>query len=975
MKNIDLSKLEGYDLLDMEYIKGLDATGCLLIHKKTKAKVALLLNDDNNKVFNIAFRTPCSNDTGVPHIMEHSVLCGSDKFPVKDPFVELVMGSLNTFLNAMTSSMKTMYPVASCNDTDFNNLMDVYLDAVFHPNIYKHKEIFLQEGWSYKLDSIDDELTISGVVYNEMKGAFSSPDSVLYRYIRHTIFPDNEYSYESGGDPQYIPELSYEEFLDFHRKYYHPSNSYIYLYGDLDPVERLEFIDREYLSKYDYLQVDSALTEHVPFMEPREEYKTYPIGDNEDSKDKTYVAYTTTFGKCTDPKIYYAMNILEYALVNMPGAPVKQALVESGLAKDLTGGCMTSMDNIFTFVAVGANEEDKDKIVEVMEDTLRGIVRDGLDKDALRAALNIYEFKYREADYGGHSKGLFYGLDILESWMFDELHPFTLIDADNVFIYLNSVVETGYFETLIEQFILENNHKVILTLAPEAGLTKKNEEELKNKLSEYKASLSNEQLQNIIDETKALLKYQSEPSSVEDMEKIPMLKLEDIDKESPRIEYQVKDLSDVKVIHSELFTNNIAYATVSFNTANIREELLPYVGLLSKILGYIDTDNYSYVALNNMINMHTGGLDIATLIYRDAKVNEKYELRFEASIKVLYDKLPKAFEIMEEVLLHSKLDDVKRLKEIVEELKASLSSKVGNSGHSLAIGRATSYFSEASYVGDIISGVSYLWFIEELAKEFDSKVSEVIDKLKETAKLIFNKNNLVIGYTANEDGYERLAKPLADFVEKLDATEVSPCKRNLKITKKNEGLKTSAQIQYVARTGNFKKEGYEYTGVFRTLENIMDYGYLWENIRVKGGAYGCMSGYSFGGNVYFCSYRDPNLDKTNDIYEGIPEYLRNFNESDRDILKYIIGTISTLDRPKTAKGKGDAALRFYLSSITMDMVQKERDEVMSLSNEKINKLGDIIEAVLAQDNICVVGNAGKIEECKSLFMETKDLLK
>ena len=279
MRNIDLSKLEGYDLLDMEYIKGLDATGCLLIHKKTKAKVALLLNDDDNKVFNIAFRTPCSNDTGVPHIMEHSVLCGSDKFPVKDPFVELVKGSLNTFLNAMTSSMKTMYPVASCNDTDFKNLMDVYLDAVFHPNIYKHKEIFLQEGWSYKLDNIDDELTISGVVYNEMKGAFSSPDSVLYRYIRHTIFPDNEYSYESGGDPQYIPELSYEEFLDFHRKYYHPSNSYIYLYGDLDPVERLEFIDREYLSKYDYLQVDSALTEHVPFMEPREEYKTYPIGD------------------------------------------------------------------------------------------------------------------------------------------------------------------------------------------------------------------------------------------------------------------------------------------------------------------------------------------------------------------------------------------------------------------------------------------------------------------------------------------------------------------------------------------------------------------------------------------------------------------------------------------------------------------------------------------------------------------------
>lgn len=975
MRNVDLTNLAAYDLLDMQYMKGIDATGYLLIHKKTKARVALLLNDDNNKVFNIAFRTPCSNDTGVPHIMEHSVLCGSDKFPVKDPFVELVKGSLNTFLNAMTSSMKTMYPVASCNDTDFKNLMDVYLDAVFHPNIYKHKEIFMQEGWSYKLDNIDDELTISGVVYNEMKGAFSSPDSVLYRHVRHTIFPENEYSYESGGDPVHIPELSYEEFLDFHRKYYHPSNSFIYLYGDLDPVERLEFIDKEYLSEYDYLEVDSKLHEHKPFEAPRSEYKTYPIGDNEDKKDKTYVAYTTTFGKCTDPKIYYAMNILEYALVTMPGAPVKKALVESGLAKDLTGGCMTAMDNIFTLIAVGANEENSDKIIKVIEDTLKELVTNGIDKDALKAALNIYEFKYREADFGGHSKGLFYGLDMLESWMFDELHPFTLIDADNVFIYLNSVVETGYFETLIEQFILNNNHKTILTLAPEAGLTGKAEEELKVKLAEYKASLSEEELQAIVDNTQALLKYQSEPSSIEDMEKIPMLKLEDIDKKSPVIEYEIKDIDGTKIIHTDINTNNIAYIIASFGTANVKEELLPYVGLLSKILTYIDTDEHSYVALNNMINMHTGGMDVGALIYKDAKVSEKYDLRFEASIKVLYQKLPKAFDILSEVLLTSKLDDKKRLKEIIDELKASLSSKVGNSGHSLAIGRASSYFSEASYISDIISGVEYLWFIEDLAENFDARVDELVEKLKETAKAIFNKDNLVLSYTANEEGYSMLAKPLNSFVEKLGDEDVSPSVRNLKILKKNEGLKTSAQIQYVARTGNFKKDGYEYTGVLKALENIMDYGYLWENIRVKGGAYGCMSGYSYSGNVYFCSYRDPNLDKTNDIYEGIPAYLRSFKESDRDILKYIIGTISTLDRPKTPKGKGDASLRFYLSNIDMDMVQKERDEVMSLSNEKINKLGDIIEAVLSQGNICVVGNAGKIEECKSLFMETKDLLK
>lgn len=975
MKTFDLSNIKNYDLLDVQNIRALDSTGYLLSHKKTKAKVALLLNDDNNKVFNIAFRTPCSNDTGVPHIMEHSVLCGSDKFPVKDPFVELVKGSLNTFLNAMTSSMKTMYPVASCNDADFKNLMDVYLDAVFHPNIYKHKEIFMQEGWSYKLDSMEDELTISGVVYNEMKGAFSSPDGVLYRHITHTIFPDNEYQYESGGDPEYIPELSYEEFLDFHRKYYHPSNSFIYLYGDIDPVERLTFIHDEYLSRYDYLEVDSRLTEQTPFEETREEYRTYSIGENEDEKDKTYIAYTTTFGKCTDVKIYYAMNILEYALVSMPGSPVKTALVESGLAKDLTGGCMTAMQNFFTFVAKGANKEDKDKIVKVIEYTLKKLVEEGIDRDTLRAALNIYEFRYREADFGGNSKGLFYSLDILESWMFDEMHPFTLIDADDAFIYLNSVVETGYFESLIEEYILNNSHKAILTLAPEKGLTDRQEKALAEKLAAYKESLSETELQAIIDDTQNLLKYQSEPSTQEELETIPMLKLSDIDKKSQEISYEVKEVAGAKVVHSELFTNNIAYITATFGTDNLRQELIPYVGLLTKVLGYVDTEKSSYIQLNNAINIHTGGMETSATVYRDAVQAEAYNLRFEAEIKVFYDKLDKAFDILSEVLMTSKVDDKKRIKEIIGEIKASHPSKAGGNGHSLAISRASSYFSEASLVGDMVTGIEFIWFIEELAADFDAKADEIIANLKETIRTVFNVENLVLSYTSDEEGFNRLEKPLAQFVSSLATDKWEKADRNLVPSKKNEGLKTSAQIQYVARTGNFRKEGFEYTGILKAIGNIMDYGYLWENIRVKGGAYGCMSGYSYGGNVYFCSYRDPNLSKTNDVYEGIPKYLRSFNESDRDILKYIIGTISSLDRPKTAKGKGSAALRFYLTGINMDMVQKERDEVLSLSNEKIHQVADMIEAVLAQGNICTIGNAGKIEECKSLFMETKDLLK
>lgn len=975
MKTIDLSNLAHYDLLDIQNIKALDSTGYLLRHKKTKARIALLLNDDNNKVFNIAFRTPCLDNTGVPHILEHSVLCGSEKFPVKDPFVELVKGSLNTFLNAMTSSMKTMYPLASCNDADFKNLMDVYLDAVFHPNIYKHREIFMQEGWSYRLDNVDEELRISGVVYNEMKGAFSSPESLIYRYIRQSIFPDNEYQYESGGDPDYIPELTYEQFLDFHRKYYHPSNSFIYLYGDIEPMERLQFLHDEYLSKYDYLDVDSQLTEQRSFEIPHEDYRIYSIGDNEEEKDKTYVAYTTTFGSCTDVRIYYAMNVLEYALVTMPGSPIEEALVKAGLAKDLIGGYLTSMQNYFTFIAKGANKENKDKIIEVIESTLKKLVSEGIDRDALRAALNIYEFKYREADFGGHSKGLFYSLEILEAWMFDENHPFTLIDADDTFVYLNSVVETGYFESLIEEFILNNNHKAILTLAPERGLTDRKEKELARKLADYKETLSSEELLKIVDDTKQLLEYQSEPSSQEDLERIPMLKLEDIDKRSPEIRYLVKDVANTRVIHTDMFTNKIAYIIASFDTGNLRQELLPYVGLLTKVLLYVDTEKSTYMQLNNNINLHTGGMNLHAAMYRDVVQAESYMFRIEASIKVFYDKLDKAFDILSEVLLTSKLDDKRRLKEIIDEIRAGLSSKAANYGNSLAIGRAMSYFSESALVSDMTSGVEYMWFIEELADNFDEKSDEIIANLKETMNAVFNVKNLVLSYTANEEGYELMKKPFGGFVAQLRTENCDKADRNLKPQKKNEGLKTSAQIQYVARAGNFKKEGYEYTGTLKALENIMDYGYLWENIRVKGGAYDCMSSYHCGGNVYFCSYRDPNLDKTNEIYNGIPEYLRSFNEPDRDIQKYIIGTISNLDRPMTASGRGVTALRFYLTSQTMDMVQKERDEVLALSNDRIHKIADMIEAVLAQNNICVVGNAGKIEECKSLFMETRDLLK
>lgn len=975
MRDIDFSRLEAYDLIDRQPIETLGSVGFLLCHKKTKAKVVVLLNDDNNKVFNIAFRTPCKDDTGVPHIIEHSVLCGSKKYPVKDPFVELAKGSLNTYLNATTYTAKTMYPLASVNDADFKNIMDVYLDAVFSPNIYSRKEIFMQEGWSYKLENVDDDLKISGVVYNEMKGAFSSPERVVYAAVKKAMNPDNQFVYESGGDPENIPDLTYEEFLNFHKKYYHPSNSIIFLYGDIDAIERLEYMDREYLSHYEYMDVDAEILDQKPFEKPVELRETYAIGEDEDENGKAYIAYSSSFGAGIDIKLSIAMDVLDYALLSMPGAPVKQAIIDAGLAKDVYGGGTTYKDNAFLIVAKGADEANKDKIVSVIEDTLKKIVQEGIDRDSLKAALNVLEFRYREADFGNFPKGIYYSIDVIESLILDERKPFALLDAKDAYIYLNSVVDTGYFETLIEQFILDNTTKALVTVAPQKGMVEAQEKRLEEKLKAYKDSLSLEELENIVSDTKHLLEYQSEPSTPEELESIPMLKLTDIDTNAEIVEYQQKNISDVEVIHSNINTNNVAYITTSFDTASVSEELVPYIGLVRSIIGYVATEYHDYATLNNIINLHTGGMSTELAMYSDVHEIDKYSLRVDVKVKVFYEKISKAIELLEELLMHTLIDDKKRIKDIVAEIKANQQSKVANSGYTIAINRAMSYYLENMALMERITGVDYMTFIDELWDSFDERADEILENIRKTMKSIFTKDNLIISFTGNDEGYEAISTSIGKLMDGLGQDMAVPAVRRIMVDKKNEGFKISSQVQYVARAGSFKQAGYEYTGTLKAFENIMEYGYLWENIRVKGGAYGCFAAATYGGNVYLCSYRDPNLAKTNEIYENIPAYLRNFNETDRNILKYIIGTISYMDRPKTPRVKGEMAYRWYMCGIDKTMIQAERDAVLSLSNEKLHELADVIEAVLSQGNICVVGSATNIEAEKEMFKETRNLLK
>lgn len=968
---MNIKNVPAYELIKEEDLHGVHAKGYLLRHIKSGARVLLMENDDDNKVFNIGFRTPPANSTGVPHILEHSVLCGSKNFPAKDPFVELVKGSLNTFLNAMTYPDKTVYPVASCNDKDFQNLMHVYMDAVFYPNIYEHEEIFRQEGWSYKLDSKDDKLILSGVVYNEMKGAFSSPEGVLDRVVLNTIYPDTSYANESGGDPEVIPELSYQEFLDFHSKYYHPSNSYIYLYGNMDMEEKLQWMDREYLSHFDKITVDSEIKLQAPFDAMKEVAIPYSISSEEDEENQTYLSYNKSVGTSLDRELYLAFQVLDYALLSAPGAPLKKALTDAGIGDDILG----SYDNgiyqpIFSVIAKNANTDQKDEFVEIIEKVLSNIVKKGVDKKAIQAGINYLEFRYREADFGNYPKGLMYGLQIMDSWLYDEEKPFIHLEALETFEFLKNMVGTSYYEELIKKYILDNTHGAIVLVEPEKGRTARMDAELDEKLQAYKASLSEKQVEELVERTKALEAYQSAPEDPKALEKIPVLEREDISKEIAPIQNREISVSGVPVLLHEVETNGIGYVTLLFDFSKVGEDLLPYVGILQAVLGIIDTEHYDYGELFNEINLKTGGIGTSLELYNDISdvKNKNFKTTFEVKAKALYSQLPTAFQMMGEILTASKLQDEKRLLEILMMLKSRLLMKFTSAGHSTAALRAMSYSSPSARLKDMTGGIEFYQLIKDLTDNFEEKKADLILKLQTLTKIIFRVDNFMISYTAPTEASEKLG----EYVEILKQVlyKEKPEEKPLKLIcqKKNEGFKTASKVQYVARVGNFLDYGADYHGALNILKVILSYDYLWQNVRVKGGAYGCMSNFSRTGEAYFVSYRDPNLKQTMEIYEGVVDYLKNFEVNDRDMTKYIIGTISNIDQPMTPSTKGDRSLSLYMSHVTEDMIKTERSQILNATKEDIRALAKVAEAMLKPGQICVIGGEDKIEENADMFM-------
>lgn len=967
--------LAEYEILDEHRVEDVQSDGFILRHKKSGARIAILSNNDDNKVFYIGFRTPPEDETGVPHIIEHTTLCGSKKFPVKDPFIELAKGSLNTFLNAMTYPDKTVYPVASCNDQDFKNLMDVYLDAVFNPNITKYEEIFKQEGWHYELTGKDDELKINGVVYNEMKGAYSSPDEVLSSQIYRSLFPDNTYSKDSGGNPEYIPKLTYEAYLDFYHKYYHPSNSYIYLYGDMDVVERLEWLDREYLSLYDYKKVNSEINKQPAFDEIKNVEAQYSITMDDSQENKTYLSYNRVVGDTLDEMLYQAFDVLDYALVSSPGAPVKQALIDAGIGDDVYGSYDAGiLQPVFSFVAKNANASQADEFESIIENTLKEVVKTGINKEALLAGINSSEFKFREADFGQFPKGLLFGLNCLDSWLFDDMKPFIHLECLGTFAKLRKAVDTDYFEKLIQEYLLDNTHGSSVTVKPKRGLGNEREEALAKELSDYKASLSDEEIKKLIEDTEHLKKYQEEPSSDEDLRKLPMLTRADMKKNAMPFSNIEDELLDVKVVRHDIESNGIDYISFLFDAGDFAQSELGYLGFFTNALGLVSTEKYSYTDLANATNIYTGGISTGTASHPDIKDRNNFVFKFEVKLKVLEKNLDKALELMEQMLLSSDFTDTKRLGELVAQIKARLQANLSSSGHLVAAMRSMSSFSRYALYQDELKGVAFYRSICHIEKELSESPKSVSDKLAAIAKKLFARNRMLISFTGNNEAYGNAKPSLKKVIAGFNKMSAVGNQAEVHFNTAKEAFIDASQIQYVAKTGDFICEGYEYTGALRLLRIILSYDYLWINVRVKGGAYGCMNTFLRSGESYFVSYRDPNLSDTLDVYDRIPEYIKSFSPDERDMTKYIIGTFSALDTPMNPEAKGSRSLSAYLEGITYEQIQKERNEILNAQPEDIRRLADLVEAVLKKDSICVIGNENMIKESAGLFENVEKLI-
>ena len=961
-------KIKGYTLLSTEYIKEIDSHVHLFEHDGTKAKILYMQNDDPHKTFGIAFRTPPHDSTGVAHIIEHSVLCGSRKFPLKDPFIELSKGSLNTYLNAMTYPDKTIYPISSQNDADFHNLMDVYLDAVFFPNIYKNDYILMQEGWRYHLENEDDALEYKGVVYNEMKGAFSSPEEVGFRKIKEALFPDTTYHNESGGAPEAIVDLTYEDFLAFHKKYYHPSNSYIGLYGDMDIENILSFIDEEYLSHFEYQAVDSKIATQQAFDKPKVVETYYSVA--EDKPNQLYVSANWVVGETIDRELMVALSILEYLLLDTPASPLKKALIKEGIGEDVFGAFQTHLKQpIFSVMAKNVSEEKKDQFYEIIDRTLRTLVEEGIPKSLLEGALQVKEFELREGDFKGYSKGLLYYIGTMKSWIYDQ-DPNIYLKYEDLIHSLQEKKDTDYYEQLIEKYLLNNNHQVKMLIYPKVGLDAAIEEKVQKKLKAIKESWTPEQVKACVEKTKAFNEVQKEPDSPEALLSIPLLKKEELDQNVMFPRYEIRKKQDMDYIITPIFTNQIAYINYFINLEGVPDQSLPYLGMLVGMLSKLDTASYSYEDLSMAIDQHLGGIEFHIQSMHDVNHPDAYKKMFVVKTKALIHELKDQVQLVHTIMNETLFEDRHRIREIIKEMKSMMEMALGSEGHKIAYSMLLASFSPAEAFDEATKGLSFYQAVREMDENWDKQQDEIIANLQAAYQFFQNRKRYTVGITVDEAYVDECIRDTYEGLEKLKEEDIEDYKIPFTPHPIKMGLIYPGNVNYVAMGYNFKTLGFKYHGALVLLKSILSMDYLWNEVRVKNGAYGCFADFRKSGNMFFVSYRDPNIEKTLEIYRKIPDYVASLELSERELLQYLIGTISSMDFPYTASTEGYTAQIYALVGTTKEDLQAIRDDIFSANNDILRSFAEPIRKVLDQNQYCVFGNTVSIPQNEALFETT-----
>ncbi|WP_425447020.1 insulinase family protein [Dethiothermospora halolimnae] len=955
----------GFKLTRQEKVDEINSTAEIFEHSKTGAKLIYLRNDDDNKVFTINFRTPPENSTGVAHIIEHSVLCGSRNFPTKDPFLAMMKKSLNTYLNAATYADKTAYPVASRNHKDFRNLINVYLDAVFYPNFYENDKIFKQEGWRHELETVDGELNYNGIVYNEMKGNYSNAQRLLGSKIDESLFPDSIYRHDSGGNPENIPDLTYEEFVNFHKKYYHPSNSYIYLYGDMDIMETLKFINDNYLANFDKKEIDSEIPMQEPFDQMKEVYAKYSVPEGTDTSNKTYMALNYAMPKQPNVESYLSA-FISFALFDYDSSPVKKAILDAGLGSSSTSSYSSGKQQpTFSIMLNNTNKDKAEAFKKVVFDTLTKLVNEGMDKDRLKEEIASIEYSSRQQKSNA-TRGMNYNDSIMMGWLYGG-DPLAFLKVNDVLEDIKGKIDDNYIENFIKENILENTHSSLVVLEPQPGLASKNNAKLSKKLQDYKNSLTDEEKKQLVKQTAELKKWQETEDTEEALATIPTLSLSDINDDVKEIPTDIEKINDITILNHPIYTNDIGYIEMYFDTTKVPQEQIPYLYLLSSLLKKVDTEKYSYEDLVSEVKSNTGGIGFGVQAYSKYGDSNTYYPKMVVGTNVLSSKLPKAFALTSEIINNSKFDDVDRLKEIISNYKSQIESGFSSNGAGIAINRTFSYFSEVDKYGRLGSGLDYYNFICEVEKQLENAPNTVIDNLNKVYKLAFDKENLIVGVTIDKKNYDKFKKEFNSFSKDLKVVDGPRQTYNIEFDNIKEGIKVPSKVQYVVQGYNYEELGYEYSGKMEVLSKVLNTDYLWPQLRVKGGAYGGYSIMSEDGTLGFYSYRDPRLKGTLESYDGMVKFLETFNASKEDMVDYIIGTIGSMDRPLSPWQKGSNANANYIKQITYEDIKQIRKEILNTTGEDIKTFAKMIKSIMEKDNYSVVGNGEKIEQHKDVF--------